>query len=54
MKEESAAFLKKSSKKLLLLGCRAVSPAGSKYSKVFCGTGVGVPPFFQKSDRFLS
>jgi hypothetical protein len=50
--KKGSFFVKKEPKKLLLLGPRARHQLALR-TKVFCGTAVGVPPFFQKSDRLL-
>jgi hypothetical protein len=45
--QESGSFLKKRTKKLLLIWTVLVSPPGGQFSKSFLVT------FFQKSNRFL-
>jgi hypothetical protein len=53
-KEKQFFFEKKNQKTFVNLPPGDVARCRVKVTKVFCGTGVAVPPFFQKSDRLLS
>jgi hypothetical protein len=53
VRKEVLFLKKKNQKNFCSFRARVMKPLGAKLIKVFCGTGVGVPPFLQSSDRFL-